>query len=1043
MSDGGEKTCPLCAEEMDLTDQQLKPCKCGYEICVWCWHHILDMAERDETEGRCPACRSPYDKVKIVGMAANCERMVAETSMDRKKCQKAKSKPPEGRKQLSSVRVIQRNLVYIIGLPLNLADEDLLQHREYFGQYGKVLKVSMSRTAAGVIQQFPNSTCSVYITYSKEEEAIRCIQNVHGFILDGRSLRACFGTTKYCHAWLRNVPCSNTDCLYLHEIGPQEDSFSKDEIISAYTRSRVQQITGATNNMQRRSGNVLPPPPDEYYINSSTSTGKPIVKTTSNIASVVRSSPPNGSSGRSVALPAAASWGMRATNGHLPASSIASTNGPSKQTPDTAASTLSFTSAVTGITQASSLHSDAAKRPTLNEDIQTVNPTSKLESLNTLKQHIITDSPTNSSEKVATPDGTCSLTLSSEFSCPPASEDNDRGISLPPEVTNSAYTEESCGSTTEKLGFASDGQIQNLCSDISSISIDRIARDEHSVAIRPNSSLFDCVLIKEPGSQRLQQDYAEQHTESLLISTVGKAPSIDGVCASREQSDWISDSHTRVLQDTFSEVEDDILSFESQRLKDPEVVSRSTYLTNLANSLHVSRSHPLQHGEDYGALSLNADRPISVDNRVSDRLLLHSSSISVISNGFPDNLLNNAPGLDMNLEHSSLHPNEDKGKQMGRFLSGVTNKEGNAAVDKGESSIISNILSLDCDPWDESLGSPQNLAKFFKEGDNQTGSHIISGSWKAPNNNQSRFSFARPEELRSQPFDVQQSFNAIEQLPMSRSFSQYGGGRDLYLEKHGIGNGFSSRNFEESENLANIHPFFTPNKLSGVSRAQISAPPGFSMPSRAPPPGFSSSKRMDQAFDPMTGNHLLNPPSLLRNSYQTMPTGNIVNSGDIEFIDPAILAVGEGRLQDGLNNPVLDMRSTFPPQLNPYENDSRFQLLMQRSLSQQQNMRFADMDDNFSHRSNSYGLSTRLADQSQASNLSPFAAQLSFQQSRNALMSNGQWDSWNEIQSGNGLGMPELLRNDRLGYNKFYTGYEDSKYRTPSSGDLYNGTFGM
>lgn len=32
MSEKGEKTCPLCAEEMDLTDQQLKPCKCGYEV---------------------------------------------------------------------------------------------------------------------------------------------------------------------------------------------------------------------------------------------------------------------------------------------------------------------------------------------------------------------------------------------------------------------------------------------------------------------------------------------------------------------------------------------------------------------------------------------------------------------------------------------------------------------------------------------------------------------------------------------------------------------------------------------------------------------------------------------------------------------------------------------------------------------------------------------------------------------------------------------------------------------------------------------------
>ncbi|KAI8010594.1 CCR4-NOT transcription complex subunit 4 [Camellia lanceoleosa] len=163
-----------------------------------------------------------------------CESSQCEMNMGRKvKPQKAKGKTSEGRKQLSSVRVIQRNLVYIVGLPLNLADED---QREYFGQYGKVLKVSISRTSGGAIQHFDN-TCSVYIPYSKEEEAVQCIQSVYGFTLDGRSLRACFGTTKYCHAWLRNVSCSNPDCLYLHEIGTQEDSFTKDGIISAYTRN--------------------------------------------------------------------------------------------------------------------------------------------------------------------------------------------------------------------------------------------------------------------------------------------------------------------------------------------------------------------------------------------------------------------------------------------------------------------------------------------------------------------------------------------------------------------------------------------------------------------------------------------------------------------------------------------------------------------------------------------------------------------------------------------------------------------------------------
>ncbi|KAK6162615.1 hypothetical protein DH2020_002456 [Rehmannia glutinosa] len=116
----------------------------------------MDMTEKDATEGCCPA------KETIVGTAASCERLVLEMNVEKKlKSHKGKSKSSEGRKQLASVRVIQWNLVYVVGLPLSLAEEDLLQRREYFGQYGKVLKVSISRTTAGAIQHFANSTCSV------------------------------------------------------------------------------------------------------------------------------------------------------------------------------------------------------------------------------------------------------------------------------------------------------------------------------------------------------------------------------------------------------------------------------------------------------------------------------------------------------------------------------------------------------------------------------------------------------------------------------------------------------------------------------------------------------------------------------------------------------------------------------------------------------------------------------------------------------------------------------------------------------------------
>lgn len=52
----------------------------------------------------------------------------------------------------------------------------------------------------------------------------------HRSWLEGRQLRSNFGTTKYCATYLRNSPCSNPDCLYLHELGDEEDRFTKEEI---------------------------------------------------------------------------------------------------------------------------------------------------------------------------------------------------------------------------------------------------------------------------------------------------------------------------------------------------------------------------------------------------------------------------------------------------------------------------------------------------------------------------------------------------------------------------------------------------------------------------------------------------------------------------------------------------------------------------------------------------------------------------------------------------------------------------------------------
>ncbi|MFQ6619569.1 hypothetical protein Gotur_000516 [Gossypium turneri] len=1100
MSDEGEKTCPLCAEEMDLTDQQLKPCRCGYEICVWCWHHIMDMAEKDDTEGRCPACRSAYDKERIVGTAAkfvSISRMVAEINMERKmKSHKAKTKSSEGRKQLSSVRVIQRNLVYIVGLPLNLADEDLLQRRDYFGQYGKVLKVSMSRTAAGVIQQFPNNTCSV-----------------------------------------------NPDCLYLHEIGSQEDSFTKDEIISAYTRyihlavfsasssfftsseiacnfvfgtaiclqcwsavsfdnaskvsvfllvlpgssPRVQQITGATNNMQRRPGNMLPPPADDYCPNSSASAAKLITKSSPNslqmnlsnsitdgmrwqwskhhaflilahapnlvvnlyiaqntIVTVPKSSPPNGSSGRSIALPAGASWGMRALNQPQPVS-LACTNGPPKQNSDTVSSTLPFSSAVTNTNLACSLHTDVIKKP--SEEIHPMHTKGKPDLLKPLKQSAGLDCRIATLEKPTSPERvTASKSLSNQLSCTAAANHDDQGTNIPSTITSTTFGNggQTLISSGEKAAIISntDGDSQRLCSDMSTLTLEGNVLNGHSDEVRPSSSSSEHGCSSSPSNQGLRQSHIDYYREPLNTSAAGSSvTSPNGVCVSKERSVWKTDARIQAEKNTSSEVEEDILCFDNQRLKDPEVITRSSYVPNSPISLHLSnhsKSHSLQHNEAFGAVNLNADT-LLVDDKARDNSCLQGANVSSLSNGYLDKYISSSIGSDITIEGPPLLSNEEKGKQLGRILA---NSQSNDANDTGESNIISNILSLDFDTWDESLTSPQNLAKLLGDNDKQANPLKLSSSWKAPNHNQSRFSFARQEDSKYRLADVESPFNIYGQMPQNHPSGQdFTDNRDSYLSKFGVSNGFYSCNFEESDNFSSSPSVFS-NKLSAASRAQIPVPPGFSVPSRAPPPGFSSIERVNHAFDATSGNHLMDSSSLLRNSYQAPQSGGIGGPGDIEFIDPAILAVGKGRIQGGLNNSGLDMRSNFLQQLGPYENEARFQLLMQRSLSPHQNLRY-DVGDSFSSLNDSYGIPSRLMDQSQVNNMSAFA-QLNLQQLRNTHnMSNGHWDGWNEVQGGNGLGVAELLRNERLGFNKFYSGYEDSKYRMAASGDLYNRTFGL
>lgn len=282
-----ECVCPLCCEEMDISDRNFFPCKCGYQVCMWCWHRI-----KESESGLCPACRTPYGddphEFSAVDVAdvlkANKEKEAAAKKEKERQRNQSQSdyvseveglaggrqvgqmEVPKDRTQLANMRVIRRNLVYAVGLPPNIASEEQLRRPEFFGQYGKIAKIVINRSQTTAGGDSRRASASAYVTLVHKEDTLACILALDGFYMDGRNIRSSYGTSKYCSAFIKNVRCNNPECTYLHQMGHIEDTFTKQEIQAGYVTSgrdvlaRQQQIveqalsaaSGAAGSTPRR-----------------------------------------------------------------------------------------------------------------------------------------------------------------------------------------------------------------------------------------------------------------------------------------------------------------------------------------------------------------------------------------------------------------------------------------------------------------------------------------------------------------------------------------------------------------------------------------------------------------------------------------------------------------------------------------------------------------------------------------------------------------------------------------------------------------------
>ena len=136
----------------------------------------------------------------------------------------------EDYQKLIKTRIIQKNLVHFQNFPDSLADENLLIQKEYFGQFGKILKIVLIKK-----NELKSKSNSAYITFSNKEEAAYAILVMDSLIIENNLVRAFFGTSKYCIHFLNNIECYNKEkCMYVHSFANDNEilgnsKFSYDE----------------------------------------------------------------------------------------------------------------------------------------------------------------------------------------------------------------------------------------------------------------------------------------------------------------------------------------------------------------------------------------------------------------------------------------------------------------------------------------------------------------------------------------------------------------------------------------------------------------------------------------------------------------------------------------------------------------------------------------------------------------------------------------------------------------------------------------------
>lgn len=246
-------TCPLCLEELDATDRAVKACQCGYQVCLWCLHHI-----REQLSARCPACRTPYEEQNFKFAEVNPEQAAKEAKeratakkererkeklkeIERERARAVAVSQQKAKSNLKHARILQKNLVYVIGLSLTLAREEVIRRADMFGKFGRMVRILVNRAHPFNADAPGGPSISAYVQYYRDSDASAAVRSMNNAVFDGREIRCAIATTKYCDVFVRSgaasdqnalFHCGNQHCMYYHSISPPEAVLSREEVLA-------------------------------------------------------------------------------------------------------------------------------------------------------------------------------------------------------------------------------------------------------------------------------------------------------------------------------------------------------------------------------------------------------------------------------------------------------------------------------------------------------------------------------------------------------------------------------------------------------------------------------------------------------------------------------------------------------------------------------------------------------------------------------------------------------------------------------------------